>query len=173
MKNLLELNDDFTFSRSINYDFILKYQNDDIIEKFQSEHHYHDNSASVLFTELKKYLFICANNPKSYPPSKSIDDIWHTFILFTHEYTSFCHKAFGKYIHHAPNVGYTGQRLQIEPFSQTIAELKRTFKLYNEHFWEHKAGGDGDEDDWNGCTHNDCGPVTDDIHDSLMTEKKG
>lgn len=36
--------------------------------------------------------------------SEEIDEIWHTFILFTKEYQEFCNLLVGEYIHHEPNV---------------------------------------------------------------------
>ena len=33
-----------------------------------------------------------------------VDEVWHTFILFTIEYRKFCNTIFGEYIHHEPNV---------------------------------------------------------------------
>jgi hypothetical protein len=38
-------------------------------------------------------------------PSKAVDTAWHEFILMTRQYQSFCDNAFGKYLHHAPNLG--------------------------------------------------------------------
>ena len=35
---------------------------------------------------------------------KEIDDVWHTFILFTKDYTRFCHQYFGHYLHHQPTI---------------------------------------------------------------------
>jgi hypothetical protein len=36
-------------------------------------------------------------------PSRVVDDVWHDFMLMSREYTAFCHKAFGGYLHHAPD----------------------------------------------------------------------
>ena len=36
-------------------------------------------------------------------PSKVVDDVWHDFMLMSREYTGFCAKAFGGYLHHAPD----------------------------------------------------------------------
>jgi len=165
MKYTVEINNGINLPVNIDIDFVNNYKNSDVIEKFRKEHEYTEQAAQILFNELKKYLIICASYRKGYPPSKSIDHIWHTFILFTMDYSKFCESAFGRYIHHAPNIGNTANRLKIEPFEVTILALKETFSNFNEHFWVHLAPGDGDEDDDNGCTHNDCGPVTDDIHD--------
>jgi hypothetical protein len=36
-------------------------------------------------------------------PSRVVDDVWHDFMLMSREYTAFCNKAFGGYLHHAPD----------------------------------------------------------------------
>jgi hypothetical protein len=36
-------------------------------------------------------------------PSKLVDAAWHSFILSTRSYSSFCNQAFGKYLHHTPD----------------------------------------------------------------------
>jgi hypothetical protein len=33
---------------------------------------------------------------------RDVDEIWHTFLLFTREYAAFCQAAFGSFIHHVP-----------------------------------------------------------------------
>ena len=34
--------------------------------------------------------------------SKVLDEVWHTHILFTSDYSDFCEKAFGQFLHHCP-----------------------------------------------------------------------
>lgn len=36
-------------------------------------------------------------------PSRQVDPAWHTFMLHSGEYTEWCDKHFGRYLHHAPN----------------------------------------------------------------------
>jgi uncharacterized membrane protein YgcG len=36
-------------------------------------------------------------------PSRAVDEAWHEFILDTRTYTSFCHGAVGRYLHHTPD----------------------------------------------------------------------
>jgi hypothetical protein len=36
-------------------------------------------------------------------PSQAVDKAWHEMILMTREYTSFCQRAFGRYLHHSPD----------------------------------------------------------------------
>ena len=35
---------------------------------------------------------------------REIDEMWHEFILFTKDYSDFCAKYFGEYMHHLPNI---------------------------------------------------------------------
>jgi hypothetical protein len=35
--------------------------------------------------------------------SLRVDHAWHEFVLFTHEYSDFCHRFFGRYMHHSPS----------------------------------------------------------------------
>ena len=37
-------------------------------------------------------------------PSQAVDDLWHEFILYTKGYEAFCHRAFGRFLHHTPAV---------------------------------------------------------------------
>jgi hypothetical protein len=43
-------------------------------------------------------------------PSQAVDELWHAFILYTREYQSFCRRAFGTFLHHAPAATLGGQR---------------------------------------------------------------
>lgn len=36
-------------------------------------------------------------------PSEVVDDLWHEFILYTHDYQQFCQAAFGRFFHHTPS----------------------------------------------------------------------
>jgi len=37
------------------------------------------------------------------PEIAQIDEMWHTFILFTRDYAAFCEGHFGCFLHHVPN----------------------------------------------------------------------
>ncbi|MGH4005353.1 MAG: hypothetical protein ACRDSO_14740, partial [Pseudonocardiaceae bacterium] len=36
-------------------------------------------------------------------PSALVDIGWHTFILYTREYASFCNRVAGRFVHHVPD----------------------------------------------------------------------
>ena len=54
--------------------------------------------------ELKRFLALCALNPKgSYGMAGPVDELWHTFLLFTKNYAFFCDEVAGVFLHHVPN----------------------------------------------------------------------
>jgi hypothetical protein len=59
---------------------------------------------SVLFDEVKKYLVLSEiHSSRSIPMfSRRVDEAWHQFVLFTAQYSEFCTRFFGKFMHHEP-----------------------------------------------------------------------
>ncbi len=53
-------------------------------------------------------------------PSQVVDELWHEFILYTHQYDRFCKQAFGQFLHHTPAVALGTQR-------QNNAGIRRTW----------------------------------------------
>ena len=62
----------------------------------------------MLFKQGLKWLWYCNHpNTKGYSSIDTsllliLDEVWHTFILYTKDYSQFCLEYFGRYIHHAP-----------------------------------------------------------------------
>jgi hypothetical protein len=67
-----------------------------------------DAEIKELVNEFKKYMAIMVINHKTGKRvemvSELVDEVWHTFILFTNEYKKFCDTLVGEYIHHEPNI---------------------------------------------------------------------
>lgn len=63
----------------------------------------HEEVARLL-DEVKKYLVLARLNPTRGLPmlSRRVDEVWHQFVLFSEEYTRFCHRFFGRFVHHVP-----------------------------------------------------------------------
>src|SRR5687767_15137568 len=99
---------------------VLGYHHPHDLKLYQQNYPNHQLSAEAAFQEVLKYLWLTrkhkqdrAKDPDAaYLPRncimlrsmQEIDDMWHEFILFTEDYTAFCHDYFGEYIHHVPNV---------------------------------------------------------------------
>jgi hypothetical protein len=82
---------------------IIAYRNEDVLSRFTDQFTIADEAAEDIFTETKKFLFIC-QKPGVFIPDDLliVDEMWHNFILFTSEYQDFCSRYFGSYVHHIP-----------------------------------------------------------------------
>lgn len=102
---------------------VLEYRNDDIVERFQETWDLPLGECQELFTDTLRWLWLSAAAQQQPEPvtlaisqsTKLIDEMWHTFVLFTKEYHEFCNTYFGHYIHHDPT---------------TRAEYDRTIRAY-------------------------------------------
>lgn len=66
--------------------------------------HLTDDDVKIALEQLRLYFLICWEGDKNEVamPSRLVDECWHSFILQTRSYQSFCNKAFGGFLHHAP-----------------------------------------------------------------------
>ena len=94
------------------------YKHNHVIQRYKKDFSKNTLSAEEAFKELMKYLWLSQklDTDKKYDPTNKninfscvmhhemsdIDDMWHTFLLFTKDYMTFCELHFGKYIHHKP-----------------------------------------------------------------------
>jgi hypothetical protein len=108
---------------------IVNYRNANIIEAFRKVYKVSDTEAEDIFIQMLNWFIFC-ENPKSEgyrnidDSTVIIDEMWHTFILFTPDYFKFCKKYIGHYIHHMPstNAVLAAQR---ERAQEEIIEKKR------------------------------------------------
>jgi hypothetical protein len=88
----------------------LAYRNDQILYKFQERWDVSQEEAAELFDETKKWLWVqvAARHHPGAPPLAMtvalamVDEMLHTFILFTREYARYCDENYGAYLHHTP-----------------------------------------------------------------------
>ncbi len=64
-----------------------------------------DAQIDDVFNGLRAWFVLLAKHPKQRfgMPSTAVDAAWHEFILMTRNYETFCHTAFGRFLHHVPN----------------------------------------------------------------------
>lgn len=99
--------------------------------------------------EFRKYLTLIAQGHQSVAmTSRDVDEVWHTFILFTKDYASFCEQAFGFFLHHQPSL----PSQPIDPASRD-----RFVAAYHEHFGELPTIWAGSPTD--GCCGEQCAPT--------------
>ena len=63
-----------------------------------------DRQVQIALEGLREWYVVClaANGRMLGMPSRAVDVAWHEMILMTREYHHFCERAFGMYLHHAP-----------------------------------------------------------------------
>ncbi len=83
---------------------ILQFKHQGVILKLKTKHRHSSWNASRLFQDLLRFLILCAENPsKRIVPTKTLDTAWHEFILYTQDYSNFCARYLGKFVHHYPS----------------------------------------------------------------------
>ena len=106
-------------------------------ERYASEHpDVPEDRVGLLERELKRFLALSAASAGETLPmaSTEVDDLWHTLILFTEQYASFCstlagcnrqQHAFVHYLHHEPNFG---QEIQPDEVRAQYCRFRESYK---------------------------------------------
>jgi hypothetical protein len=109
----------------------LAYENDWVVYKFMERYKLTYRQAHDIFTETKRWLWLCARASVKRPSPGDltligmremtvIDEMWHTFVLFTPIYKEFCERYFGQFIHHMPST--QDDRAEARSLKQTDLE---------------------------------------------------
>lgn len=108
---------------------VMAYQMPNVIKRCQKDFGYSDNDMVMLEKELKRYLSLCIVVDNDYVGmySKDVDNLWHSFILFTKEYADFSHNFAGRFLHHAPEI--SGTKTPDE-----IAEDRKGFRTFIKNY---------------------------------------
>lgn len=87
----------------------LAYENDHVVARFRARFRISRREAEDLFRETRRWLWLCARTlqlgrrPVPIRPSMAfLDEMWHEFVLFAHDYETFCRRYLGRLIYHQP-----------------------------------------------------------------------
>lgn len=104
----------------------LRYQNDDIVDRFLGMYDMPFEEAEKIFLETKKWVWLSATASQERHSGGNvprliidnflifIDEMWHNFILFTKEYHDYCMNKFGFFIHHNPTPRRIKEAMKVE-----------------------------------------------------------
>jgi len=86
---------------------VLAYRNPDVVERFRNEYPVTRREAELIWLDTLRWLWLGATRETDVPlaitvSTAVIDEMWHTFVLFTKDYFAFCQGHFGRFIHHSP-----------------------------------------------------------------------
>jgi hypothetical protein len=105
----------------------MAYRYDQILHKFTEGWDVSFEDAADLFEETKRLLWVMqlssARGHTFYitPALTIIDQMWHTFVLFTREYDAYCHAVYGRFIHHHPTTRDDDLRMKAEQAKDPVA----------------------------------------------------
>lgn len=132
-------------------DEVLAYENRDVVQRFLDSYPIDPADAAELFTEVKRWLWLAgyqAMRPSRRQlivtrPMTALDEMWHCFVLFTPDYTEFCLRFFGRFLHHQPTTlaekARTRRRRQKDPegFARALArQMEWQYRLIAEQLGE-------------------------------------
>ncbi|MBD9450273.1 hypothetical protein IB244_01585 [Rhizobium sp. RHZ02] len=105
--------------------------------------------------EMLRFLALCGTatlHGKRYGMTGAVDELWHTFVIFTREYAAFCDAVAGRFLHHVPEV--EGQMSE-NTFEHYLAFLVDYEAVFNEPapaaYWP-RPDGDPDAVACRGCS---------------------
>jgi hypothetical protein len=110
----------------------LRYRNQDVVDRFADRFELPDRESRAIFDDTKRWLWLCSlpARPKLFisPALLIIDEMWHTFVLFTAGYAAFCQSSFGRFIHHVPTTRRERLRTErlVERNPERFARRRRT-----------------------------------------------
>lgn len=108
------------------------YQHERVVDRFMKVHKTSKEEAETIFRELMKFLYVTAHIPASSPPSATVDEMWHTFLMFTADYFNFCAEYAGRFLHHQPtDKPHIGNRPEL------LALANSTFGKLDDTYWYH------------------------------------
>jgi hypothetical protein len=119
-------------AQTFDHSKIFNYFKKDIKTKYGVED---DTLTSLLQREAIRFLIMCVIYPEKNfnMHNKLVDEYWHTFMLFSSEYFSFCETLGSPYIHHAPNIEDIDTKGTDNVKDQSFSEFEELYKkTFNE-----------------------------------------
>jgi len=108
-----------------------------------------DLSNLELLEEVIRFLSLVSSSKEILAPSKTVDLVWHEFILFTRLYQEFCESKFGRFIHHTPD---DNKETNNRNYFKTIQKYIRHFGEPNVKIWGEFAHQEWVDSQCGSCT---------------------
>lgn len=118
---------------------ILSYEHPDVVDAFLARFPMPDSEAKEIFQEMLKMMWLMAIRKEEaaanvitspdrinvFEQMRVLDEMWHTFILFSQDYHKFCETNFGYYLHHMPTTVSDRKRERLSAQADPIAYGER------------------------------------------------
>jgi hypothetical protein len=132
-----------TIDHTINaaMDFDLRH----VMERYAEETRLPSEALKEHEREIRRFLALCAAHPGKYAMRGPLDELWHTFILFTSSYAEFCRVLGGGFIHHLPQSPARSPAKEEQTNNSYLQFLADYEKFLREppppHIWPRPLGG--------------------------------
>jgi hypothetical protein len=92
-------------------DELCAYENPELIARFCKDYDVSEDRARLILKDLLRYFWLTVRLREVRGEGSAfrmwrhyliLDEMWHTFLLYTQEYQAFCEKYFGYFLHHVP-----------------------------------------------------------------------
>ena len=137
-----------------------KFDMSQVLDRYEKETRLPEDAIAEHEREIKRFLAMCSYRPGKYGMRGPLDELWHTFIIFTEKYQNFCTALGGNFIHHYPVIHKEGAHAQRDPKTAYKDFLRDYEELFGEkpakHLWPGAGGGVMDpscSDCGAGCDH--------------------
>lgn len=97
-------------------------------------HNKSENFENKLLSNYLQFLYFRSKD-KECSPSDLIDMLWHSHILDTKGYISYCYSHFGKIIHHDPNDSLDQEKRKIR-LNNTLNHFKNAHIKIDDEIWQ-------------------------------------
>lgn len=118
----------------------------DLVRRTARDHELDTAYAERLVNQCLVFLKACATATTPLHPTRRIDWAWHMFILHTRDYTAFCERVAGRYMHHQPDDGAKDQGRAVR---KTVAIIRGQGLPVDQEIWD-KVDATNCE---NACSH--------------------
>ena len=103
----------------------------EVIERYRLDFELSPEDALFHTGEFVRYMAMCADRPHAdYGMAGQIDEVWHTFILYTRDYAKWCNEVFGRFMHHVPTPPEEKQEVVSGNAVDTYALFYRDYSLF-------------------------------------------
>jgi hypothetical protein len=136
---------------------VLAYRHEALLQRFAEKTGLTRREANQIFTQTKKWLWLCGKHRREHQADKRrgptlainstmliIDEMWHEFILFTLDYSAFCARFLGGYIHHAPTTHAEKDQAKRD-FASSPKRVVSTYKRELREFYSYVYDNLGEE----------------------------
>lgn len=149
-----------TFLRAPGRSLISRELFDRLVHRVVTDEMLDGDLAERIIDQTVAFLAACATARSRAPlaPSGLVDIGWHTFLLHTHEYATFCQRIAGRFLHHVPTDGAdptANGKAAREALARTVVAIEAAGFVIDPRLWPSATGASCTGGSCTGC-HNGC-----------------